>query len=133
MSATKLFMLVDDNDIDIFLNKKLLRTAGITENTVAFHSAREAFNYLEENISVPEKLPSVILLDVLMPEVNGFQFLELYENLPETAKSASKIVMLSSTIDPKDLEKARSNMHVLDILKKPLDPAVLKQALTLGN
>lgn len=133
MSAAKLFMLVDDNDIDIFLNKKLLRTAGITENTVAFHSAKEALDYLSENASIAEKLPAVILLDVLMPEVTGFQFLELFEKLPDSAKGVSKIVMLSSTIDPNDLERARSNRHVVDILKKPLDPVVLKQALAIGS
>jgi len=126
-------MLVDDNDIDIFLNKKLLRTTGITENTVAFHSAKEALDYLSENANIPEKLPSVILLDVLMPEVTGFQFLELFEKLPDSVKGVSKIVMLSSTIDPNDLERARSNRHVVDILKKPLEPVVLKQALAIGS
>lgn len=129
MGATKLFMLVDDNDVDLFLNKKLLRTGGITENTIAFHSAQDALNYLRENANRPNNLPSVILLDVLMPEMNGFQFLEMFEKLPESVKSIMKIVMLSSTIDPVDLERARANRYVVEIMRKPLDTARLRQVL----
>ena len=124
-----LVMLVDDSDIDTFLNKKFLSIAGITDNTISFLSAQEALDYISINADNPEKLPPFILLDVQMPEINGFQFLDLYDSVPEKAQDKTRIVMLSSTIDPIDLDRARNNKHVIDILKKPLDTGALIEVL----
>ncbi len=68
-----------------------------------------------------------------MPEINGFRFLELFQNAPESVQHEMKIIMLSSTLDPLDIEKARNNRFVVDILKKPLDPVALKEALKDQN
>lgn len=124
-----LVMLIDDSDIDLFLNKKFLSTAGISDNTITFPSAKEALKYIETNVDDPAKIPSIILLDVQMPEINGFQFLDLYNKVPEKVQEGTKIIMLSSTIDPIDLDRARSNKHVIDILKKPLDTEELREVL----
>ncbi|MEX0813902.1 MAG: response regulator [Chitinophagales bacterium] len=131
MSTTtnQLVMLVDDSKIDLFLNRKFLNVAGISANTLDFLSAKEALQYIEENAKYPDKLPLLILLDVKMPEINGFQFLEHYKKIKQNIKKDIKIIMLSSTIDPVDLNRARDNEHVFDILKKPLNPNVLKEAL----
>ena len=126
-------MLIDDSDIDLFLNKKFLSLAGISDNTISFLSAREALDYIEAHADDPHKIPAVILLDIQMPEINGFQFLELYGKVPEKVQSKTKVVMLSSTIDPIDLERARNNKYVLDILKKPLDANTLKEVLQNPN
>lgn len=128
-----LVMLIDDSDIDLFLNKKFLSLAGISDNTISFLSAREALDYIEAHADDPHKIPAVILLDIQMPEINGFQFLELYGKVPEKVQSKTKVVMLSSTIDPIDLERARNNKYVLDILKKPLDANTLKEVLQNPN
>jgi CheY-like chemotaxis protein len=96
---------------------------------LAFSSAREALDYLVENAAVPLKLPKFILLDIQMPGINGFQFLEMLQSVPEQVKSVIKVVMLSSTLDPSDIDRARSNQFVLDIMKKPLDPIGLKSLL----
>ncbi|MDZ4844683.1 MAG: response regulator [Chitinophagales bacterium] len=124
-----LVMMIDDNEIDLFVNKKFLRVSGITDNTISFISAKDALNYISANATTPEKLPKLILLDIQMPEINGFRFLELFQDAPESAQHEMKIIMLSSTLDPLDIEKARCNRFVVDILKKPLDPAALKEAL----
>ena len=132
MSAfnTPLVMLVDDNDIDLFLNKKFLRVAGITDNTISFNSALEALNYLKHNANFPEKLPSIILLDIQMPIINGFQFLELFEEIPHQVRESVSIYMLSSTTDPIDIECALDNPNVVNLLCKPLDPLALKTVLS---
>jgi len=130
MNATApLVMMVDDSEIDLFVNRKFLRVAGITDNTVSFLSAKDALAYLSENAGLPEKFPKVILLDIQMPEINGFQFLERYQDAAGSSAGETKIIMLSSTVDPVDINRARANPFVLDILKKPLDPAQLKKAL----
>lgn len=129
LTNAPLIMLVDDNDIDLFLNKKFLSVGGITDKTVACLSAKEAMNYLKANISNRDKLPSVILLDIQMPDVNGFEFLEQYGELPEKVINSIEIIMLSSSIDPVDLNRARDNEHVIDIIKKPLNSNELKDIL----
>jgi CheY-like chemotaxis protein len=131
MNATNLplVMMIDDNEIDLFVNKKFLRASGITDNMLAFSSAREALDYLVENAGIPLKLPKFILLDIQMPGINGFQFLEMLQSVPEQVKSAIKVVMLSSTLDPSDIDRARNNQFVIDIMKKPIDPIGLKSLL----
>lgn len=131
MNATEqpLVMMIDDNEMDLFVNKKFLRVSGISENTVSFQSAKDALEYINTNVNSPEKLPKLILLDVQMPEITGFGFLELFQGVPDSVKTNMKIVMLSSTVDPQDIEKARSFAVVVDILKKPLNPAALKALL----
>ena len=135
MSATNqpLVMMIDDNEIDLFVNKKFLRISGITDNTLSFLTAKDALDYISANAGTPEKLPKLILLDIQMPEINGFRFLELFQNTPESVQHEMKIIMLSSTLDPLDIEKARNSRFVMDILKKPLDPAALKEALKDRN
>lgn len=124
-----LVMLIDDNDIDLFLNKKFLRVAGITDNTISFASAREALDYIIQHVGNQEKMPEYILLDIQMPEINGFQFLEMLANTPEVQGMTSKIIMLSSTTDPIDLTRAHDDAKVVNILCKPLNPNALKDLI----
>ena len=126
---TPLVMLVDDNDIDLFLNKKFLRVAGITDNTINFNSALEALNYLKHNANFPEKLPDSILLDIQMPIINGFEFMELFTEIPDHIKDHVSIYMLSSSTDPVDIQRAQADPLIVDILCKPLDPLALKTVL----
>ena len=124
-----LVMLVDDSKVDLFLNQKFLDVSNITSNVIPFLSARKALQYLEDNMNEIDKLPLLILLDVKMPDINGFQFLDHFNKMHKNLDRDIKIIMLSSTIDPVDLERARKNEHVFDILRKPLNPNQLKELL----
>lgn len=122
-------MLVDDNEIDLFLNAKFMQVSGVTEDVISFSKPREGLDYLEENAANDENLPSIILLDIVMPELTGFQFLERFEEMSESLQKNIAIIMLSSTVDPIDLERAEKNRFVTGILKKPLNPDVLKSII----
>ncbi len=124
-----LVMLVDDNDIDLFLNQKFLRVADVTDNVVAFQRAQDALDYLKRNADNVDMLPTCILLDIQMPIMNGFQFLEMFDEIPENVKNYTQIYMLSSSTDPVDVSRAAENQHVVKILQKPLNPAELKVEL----
>jgi CheY-like chemotaxis protein len=116
----KRVLLVDDNDIDNFINERIITSSFFADKVVVKTSARAALDFLRDNVSNPETLPEVIFLDLNMPVMDGFAFLEEYKNIPDSAKGACKIVVLSSSISPEDINKAFTNPLVKKYLNKPL-------------
>jgi CheY-like chemotaxis protein len=120
-------ILIDDSTFDLFIYEKLLFKSGIANTVKTFSSAREALNYLvTEGNELPE---TVILLDLQMPDMNGFEFIEAFKCVSDNLKSKIKIFMLSSTIDTRDIEKAKASPEIIDLLPKPLEIDLLKRKL----
>ncbi|MGI9545006.1 MAG: response regulator [Cyclobacteriaceae bacterium] len=117
-------MLIDDNDIDNLINQKMIEAAGITEHIFSHTGARSAIEFLKnleqlssESVTV---LPDVIFLDIDMPLMDGFQFLEEFDKLSDETKAKCKIIMLTSSINPKDVNRTKDYSYVMDYLNKPL-------------
>jgi len=114
-------LLIDDSDIDNIVNKRVIDKAGLSSKITIRNSASAALEYLEKVAATePEELPGVIFLDIRMPEIDGFGFLELFEDLPPQIHSVTKVVMLSSSIDTEDYKRAMDNRFVKQFLNKPL-------------
>ena len=123
------FFLIDDSAFDLFIYEKLLIKSGITDSVKTFNSAREALKFLlHEGGTIPE---TIILLDLQMPDMNGFEFIDEFENLPEHLRSKIRIFMLSSTIDTRDIEKVKASPHIIDLLPKPLEVTFLRKKLAI--
>jgi len=121
--------LIDDSSFDLFIYEKLLIKSGITSSVKTFNSARDALKHL---IGQAENLPDIIiLLDLQMPDMNGFEFIDEFGQLPETLRQKVRIFMLSSTIDTRDIEKAKASQHIIDLLPKPLEIPFLKKKLAI--
>lgn len=117
----EIVLLIDDSDIDNMVNKRVVQKAGLSSDITVKNSAQSAFDYLKEiSENDTERIPGVIFLDIRMPQIDGFGFLELFEELPEVIHSKSEIVMLSSSIDAADYSKAMDNRFVKQFLNKPL-------------
>ncbi len=114
-------MLVDDNEIDLYLHEKMLSVAGISNDVTPFLSVKEAIRFLRSNARKPVLLPDLILLDIQMPGLNGFDFLDRFETLPQPVIDQVTIFMVSSTLDRGDLHRARRSPFVSRILRKPLN------------
>lgn len=116
-------MLIDDNEIDNLINQKMIEAADIAENIYTHTGAKSAIEFLrnmEKLPSAPQILPEIIFLDIDMPLMDGFQFLDEFEKLTEATKKMCKIVMLTSSINPQDINRSKKYNNVKLFLNKPL-------------
>lgn len=111
----KTCLLIDDNYIDNFVTRKILEVSKFAETVVVARSAAEAIKSLQEGAVKPD----VIFLDVRMPLMSGFEFLEAYDKI-DIDKTGIKIFMLSSSLDPLDIRKSMDNKYITQFLHKPL-------------
>jgi CheY-like chemotaxis protein len=117
-------MLIDDNDIDNFINERMIQGCNFSDTTYINTSTRSAIEFLK-NLSVnkalrKDHLPEIIFLDINMPILDGFQFIEEFEQLDPEIVSRIKIVMLTSSINPSDIERAKNYASVKGFIHKPL-------------
>jgi CheY-like chemotaxis protein len=121
------FIIIDDSVFDLFTQEKLLLKSGLTKMVHSFGSASDAIEYLiQSDETFPE---TVILLDLQMPGINGFEFTEHYAGLPLSLRSKIKLFMISSTVDTVDIEEAGANPYIIQLLSKPLEIPVLRALL----
>jgi CheY-like chemotaxis protein len=118
-------MLVDDNELDNFINKKLLESENFAGNVLVHQSAQSALDELRKVENNSDQQPNIIFLDIMMPHMDGFGFLEEFGKLSDGLKKNSKIVMLSTSESFKDLNKANQSRYVYKFLNKPLSKPVL--------
>lgn len=118
----KCIMLIDDSDIDNMVNKHILSRNNVAENILVFTSANDALVYIEKNKTNldPSIFPSIILLDINMPIMNGFGFLLEFEKSNKELLDTIKVVMLTSSVDPNDIRKSKDFKSVKSFISKPL-------------
>lgn len=118
-------LLIDDNEIDNFINERMITTSHFSEEVIVKNSCDAALEYLQ-SLENQDNYPEIVFLDLNMPVKDGFAFLEEFESLPEAIKTTSKIVVLSSSISPEDISRASTNPHVFKYVNKPLSEKYLE-------
>ncbi len=125
-------MLIDDNEIDNLINQKIIESSTISNHIFTHTGGKSAIEFLKnaEKIAVAagnqSLMPEIIFLDIDMPLMDGFQFLDEFENLSENIRTHCKIVMLTSSINSRDMKKAKRYTNVKEYLNKPLTKESLK-------
>ncbi len=122
-----LVMLVDDNDTDNFISRRIIEITKFAENVVIKNSGKSALEYIEENIGQDGKLPDLIFLDINMPIVDGFVFLYEFEKFNQEIREKCKVVILSSSDNKRDIDKIVNNDHVIKFITKPLTEMALEE------
>ncbi|MCZ6900492.1 MAG: response regulator [Bacteroidetes bacterium] len=120
-----LVMLVDDNDIDNFISRRIIEISKFASDVEIKNSGKSALEYLEINKENPDLLPEIIFLDINMPIVDGFVFLYEFENFNDLVKNKCKVIILSSSDNMRDINKIINNDHVIKFITKPLTETAL--------
>ncbi|WP_114749246.1 response regulator [Pleomorphovibrio marinus] len=113
--------LVDDDEVFVFLAKKAIKQTNLVEQVKVFDNGQEALGFLLENLRQPSELPEVILLDLSMPVMDGWQFLHEFTKLSPNLSKKIKIFICSSSISPEEIEMAKEINAVSDFIIKPIN------------
>ena len=123
MSKYKTCLLIDDNYIDNFVTRRILESGNFADQVIVSQSATDAINSLRAGLVKPD----VIFLDIRMPMMGGFEFLQEFDKLDIEGKNSVKIFMLSSSLDPTDLKKSVNNKYITQFVHKPLTQKILDE------
>lgn len=126
MSLIKRVVLIDDDQVNNFVCESIIKNEQFAEEVQSFEWAEHALNYLKRVAQQqPEAFPDLIFLDINMPGMDGWSFIDEYRQLPEDVTKDCCLFMLSSAVDRKDIISAKSHKEVKDFFSKPLSPEIL--------
>lgn len=125
MKKINLACIIDDDPIHVFGTKKIMQLANICQNFMVFHNGEEALNKLSALVKGGEVLPEVILLDLNMPVMDGWEFLEAFTKIPTPKKVHIYIVSSSLSVD--DINRAKNMKNVNNYIIKPIALEYIKE------
>ena len=122
------YLLIDDDDIIHFIHRKVITAADTTAEVTTVFSVEEGLAHLLAN--APDALPDVIFVDISMPILSGFDLLDTLQQghpeLHQTLLEGSRLFLLASSVNPRDMERAGAYPLISKVLAKPLSPDALK-------
>lgn len=126
-------LLIDDDKATNFINEIIIRKSGVKTHIEVCNTAQRGLDFLSSKgdfshqIGYPQ--PGIIFLDINMPGMNGWEFLEEYEKLPENQKAKIVVAMLTTSINPEDRFRSGANENVQAFISKPLTKEYLHQII----
>ncbi|UMB59616.1 response regulator [Lutibacter sp. A80] len=122
--------IIDDDEIYQYTITKNIETHKLSRKLLIFSDGEEALDFMIDNVGNKKDLPDVIFLDINMPIMDGFQFMEEYVKLVPKVGKKITIYMVSSSVDPVDIERAKKISEVSDYIIKPINSKELKEIIS---
>jgi len=121
-------LCVEDNQIMQNIYRRMIPVAEFAQEVVSVYNGQEAIDYIKEvKTSNGDSFPELIFLDLNMPTMSGWTFLEEIEQLLDSDEEEPRVVIVTSSVDPKDVEKAQKYPSIVDFLSKPLTFEMLEE------
>ncbi|RRN76901.1 response regulator [Pseudoxanthomonas sp. SGD-10] len=120
------FVIIDDRELDCYIAEKIIEKTGRCSDCKSFYDARSALAYINSHTPVN---PTVILLDIMMPVMTGFGFIEVFETLPESVRNQYHIVPITTSLNQNEIDLMNSYSSVVEVLRKPYSFAELNTVL----
>jgi len=127
MSSFNTIFIIDDDEITQFLLSHKVKEHSFADNYRLIQNAKDAIGYLVENKNDPQALPDLIFLDINMPEMNSWEFLDKYEPIAQAITKEVYICILTSSLFKKDIERAKAHPRVHEYLVKPIQEDTLNE------
>ncbi len=122
-------VLIDDDESTNFLHERLIIRKACTQDIAIFQSAEKALDYLHVKQPVEADSPVLIFLDINMPRMDGWDFLERYRSSKDIARPNHVVIMLTTSLNPDDRTRAGTYKEVAGFYSKPLTPEILDEVL----
>jgi CheY-like chemotaxis protein len=113
-------MIIDDNTTDLYVCSRMITKNNFGEKVLKYSVATDALKYLQDNQDHFSELPQIIFVDIYMPIMSGFEFMEAYNKLSAKLKNHCKVYIISSTIDSEDIVRSRTDINVVSFQVKPI-------------
>lgn len=126
MTKLSSICIIDDDEIYTFLLKKTLKKINVCNNIKVYVNGADGIEKIKALIENQEELPDLIFLDINMPLLDGWEFLDEYKKLKQKIVKRISIYVVSSSISIADIDKAKSHLEVVDFLTKPIEAETLK-------
>jgi len=126
MERVKTTCIIDDDPIYIYGTKRIIEELDFCDKLIEYHNGQDAIDGMAQMVKEGKDIPSMIFLDLNMPVMNGWDFLEEFINIPYNNKEDVTIYIISSSIDPRDLVKVKDYNIVHNYVLKPVSPDELR-------
>jgi CheY-like chemotaxis protein len=128
-NKTPSVLLIDDSEFDNLFHERVIRKSELVGEVIIKTSGAEALEFLKENQKLNRPNPDIIFLDINMPGMNGWEFIEHYQMMEDAGKSKVVLVMLTSSANPSDIDKAQKYHAISDYKIKPLSKPILEEVI----
>lgn len=123
------FIVIDDSKLNCFIAEKIIQTNSSVTSVKVFLEAAEALEYIIQTADNQPDSRTIIIVDIQMPVMNGFEFVERFEELPQSIRRQYEIFMISSSINESDHSRAANYRSVKELLQKPLTKEMLSYVI----
>lgn len=122
--------IIDDDPISVFGMKRSMKKVNFSKTIEVYHNGQEAIDGITAMVAAGQKIPSVIFLDLNMPIMDGWEFLENFTKIPNTNTDYVTIFIVSSSVNPRDIIRAKEYSIVNNYILKPIQPKDLLKVLS---